>query len=154
MDDATYILAKTIANEAGVCGVYVMIAVAWVYSRNPRMTGTYGPREPGPLELWVASNWWRLPDYSMGASFVFSDSDLEIPAVQEILRNTGPPRRVPCRYGLGLNFAPTLCEPVDCLLGSVPEYARPFIRIPRRLQEVRRKDAPLRPPNLQPPVPQ
>ncbi len=102
--DSTYLLARTLANEAGVCGVMAMVAVAYVWSRNPRMTGTYGPREPGQVEWFVARTWHLWPDFSKGATFVFSDQDLRLPAVQDIIRNHGPPFRIPCAGGLGLNF--------------------------------------------------
>ena len=118
-ESSTYLLARTLVNEAGVCGIMGMVAVAYVWTRNKVMYGSYGPVEPTDDALFVARYWSEFPDYSRGAKFVFSDEDLRDWRVQNIIRNHGPPWRMECAGGLGLNF-----------VGSRPQRAlldRPWV---------------------------
>lgn len=76
-------LAWVIQGEAGICGLQAMLAVAWVYSRNPRF---YGRAAPGPLAAFVAEHWREFPDPTDGAVFLVNDLDLRDPRVQAFAR--------------------------------------------------------------------
>lgn len=93
---------EVIAGEASLCGLEGRLAVAHVASRNGRWTGW---ENPTPLDIHVARHWDRYPDPTRGSRFLFSDQDLMRADVQSLIagRETG---RIPCKYGLGLNYVP------------------------------------------------
>lgn len=99
--DYSIVPPEVLMGEAGICGFWAMVAVAWVYQRNPRMHGCQPPND----EALMAAAWWQyFPDPSKGARFVFSIPDMRLPAVGEIVRDLGPPRaRFSCAVG-GLVF--------------------------------------------------
>ena len=102
MDELLMAPAEVLMGEAGVCGFWAMVAVAYVYNRNQRMNGWQAQVS---AEARLAAAWWRyLPDPSRGAWYVFSRQDLGLESVREIVRERGPPRaRFRCLVG-GLTF--------------------------------------------------
>jgi hypothetical protein len=91
-------LAHVLMGEAGICGPLGMLAVAWVYSRNPIM---YGFSTPNKDAAWMSVWWSALPDPTQGATMIFSNSDLELPQVQRLIRDKSPTLHLDCE-GLGL----------------------------------------------------
>jgi hypothetical protein len=84
----TEILAHVIMGEASLCGFGAMLAVAWVYQRNPTM---YGWQPPSALALWTALMWRWFPDPTDGARYLVSNSDLQRPAVRSFTTDRGSP---------------------------------------------------------------
>lgn len=82
------IIAHIVQGEAGICGVWAMLAVAWVYSRNPTM---YGWDAPSLLATTVSMFWQMLPDPTGGAFYLVNDLDLLREDVQSFTLARGPP---------------------------------------------------------------
>lgn len=95
---------EVLMGEAGICPYYVLLAVAWVYSRNPVMYGWSDHTDP--IADFLAANYWKMSDPSLGASFIFSYQDLKTEKVQKLIIKLGrePRADYPCRSGLGLVF--------------------------------------------------
>jgi len=95
----TEVLARVITGESGVCGLYGMLLIAWIYSRNQTM---FGDADPGFLADFVAHFWMLMPDVGHGSRFVFSKQDMAKASVRAIVADRGPPIIVRCRGGLEL----------------------------------------------------
>lgn len=96
---------EIIMGEGGlVCGPYVLLAIAWVWSRNPRMYGWHD--NPSATAEWIAENYWKLPDPTNGATLMFSNADLEKPRVKALLDELDkrPKERMKCDGGYELVF--------------------------------------------------
>ena len=95
-------LAHILMGEAGTCGMVGLLAVAWVYSRNKHMNG-YSSYTSVQADF-IARFWYRFPDVTNGRKFVFSESDMRLPAVQRLIKIEGrsPPVVVECQKGLRL----------------------------------------------------
>ena len=110
-------IAHVVYAEAGpLCGPIAMIAIAWVYSRNPVMYGKYAPVEPNPMAYQIAQVWQYVPDPTYGAYYAFSGEDLLDPRVQAIVAKTGDPTLViECRGGGSLHFYrdPWMSPPIE-----------------------------------------
>ena len=92
---------QLLMGEAGICGFMAMIAVAYVYQRNPVM---YGWQEDFSDEAKAAALFWPwFPDYSYGASYVFSFRDMRTKAVRLLIRGKWPKIVFRCQVG-GLVF--------------------------------------------------
>ena len=102
MTDLWGVPPEVIMGEAGICSFLAMVAVAYVYQRNPQMNGWHDcPNDRARL---AAGLWWLFQDPSRGARFVFSVDDLRLKGVREIVQGVGPPRaRFRCAVG-GLVF--------------------------------------------------
>jgi hypothetical protein len=102
MSEALLVSPEILMGEAGTCGFWAMVAIAYVYQRNPRMNGW---QNETTLQARLSARLWPvLPDPSRGARYVFSVSDLKKEAVMGIVKETGPPKRVvECTAG-GLFF--------------------------------------------------
>lgn len=96
-------LAYTIMGEAGMCGISAMLAVAWLYSRNPIM---YGSAPPSLAATWIAGNWQMLADPVPGSIAMFSAQDLELARVQQLITKMQlkPLRRFDCGNGFAIIF--------------------------------------------------
>jgi hypothetical protein len=96
-------LATIIAGEAGMCGISAMLAVAWLYSRNPIM---YGSAPPTPSATWIASNWQMMADPVPGSIAMFSAHDLELLRVKQLIAKMDlrPLREFDCGNGFALVF--------------------------------------------------
>jgi hypothetical protein len=89
MSEVILVPPEVLMGEAGICSIWAMIAVAYVYQRNQHMNGW----QPPSAEAKFAAGAWRfLPDPSQGARFVFSQADLGCQAVQAIVKGLGPPK--------------------------------------------------------------
>ena len=88
MDKILFVPPELLMGEAGICGFWAMVAVAWVYQRNQRMNGWHdSPSEQASL---AAALWPILPDMSGGSRYVFSAEDLAGSGAREIA-GPGPP---------------------------------------------------------------
>lgn len=74
---------EIIAGEAAICTFHAMLAVAWVYSRNPRFYGWSD--EPGRMAQWIARYWYLFPDPTRGATNLFSAADLKQEKVRRLI---------------------------------------------------------------------
>jgi len=101
MDES--ILAQRIMGEAGMCPLMAMLAVAWLYSRNPIM---YGWSPPNDTATWLAYNWRELHDPVPGSLAMFSLHDLELARVKQLIAKMQlrPLQRYDCGGGYGLVF--------------------------------------------------
>jgi hypothetical protein len=88
---------EILMGEAGLCGFWAMVAVAYVYSRNDQMNGW---QDRPSVQANLAAMFWRyLPDVSRKAHYVFSAEDVAGGAVQGLV-GRGPPKIVwPCEVG-------------------------------------------------------
>lgn len=91
---------EIIMGEASLCSFWAMVAVAYVYQRNPRMNGRQQPDIKATL---AAALWSALPDTSRGAKYVFSLQDLERKEVGRIIKDKKVRVIYPCSVG-GLVF--------------------------------------------------
>lgn len=91
---------EMLMGEAGICSIWAMVAIAWVYQRNQRMNGW---QEPSPQAIMASALWPMLPDTSAGANYVFSAEDLEREDVKEIVGDARPRAVWRCSTG-ALNF--------------------------------------------------
>lgn len=92
---------EIIMGEAGICSLSAMIAVAYVFQRNPVM---YGWQEKVSNEARAAALFWRwLPDTSNGARHMFSFADLRQDKVRRIIRGKRVKAVFRCKIG-GLVF--------------------------------------------------
>lgn len=98
MNELFAVPPELLMGEAGICGFWAMVAVAYVYQRNPAMNGW---QDIVSDEALLAAGFWPfLPDPTDGARFVFSAEDLELEKTKQIVRETGPPKAVfPCVVG-------------------------------------------------------
>lgn len=87
MDISISELAYTIQGEAGACPLVVMLAVAWIYSRNDTM---YGHAKPSSEALFIARIWQSIPDPVPGKYFIFSRQDLKQKRVRQLIKNREP----------------------------------------------------------------
>jgi hypothetical protein len=89
---------EILMGEAGICGFWAMVGIAYVYQRNPRMHGWQD--QVNIKALGAAILWPVLPDPTQGARYVFSASDLDRRRVRAIIKQTGPPKwMVKCEIG-------------------------------------------------------
>lgn len=91
-----FVPPEVLMGEAGICSIWAMIAVAYVFQRNPRMRGY---QEPDLRANLVAGLWPFLPDLSGGAKYVFSLADLKKEAVKRIIKDKEQKAVFPCVKG-------------------------------------------------------
>jgi len=95
--------AALIEGEAGICGWEGKIAVAHVYQRNSNWNSNSRAR-PTRESIRAGIEWPYEKDYSNGAVYLWSLSDVQLPAVQAIIRQEGlrMVSYIKCRGGLAL----------------------------------------------------
>lgn len=104
---AIYLLARLVAGEAGTCGLDGKLAVANVALNRAAAGidgGWYGDAEPTAVDLAVATYAKQLNDITHGAIFLFSDDDLRLPAVQQIVAGRVPTGVFRCRSSSLFSF--------------------------------------------------
>jgi hypothetical protein len=97
MVDYNFVPPEIIMGEASLCGFWAMVAVAYVYQRNPKMNGWQ--EMPNIKATLAAMLWPALPDTSLGAKYVFSSQDLETRKVDQIIKDKKARAIYPCLVG-------------------------------------------------------
>lgn len=96
-----YVPPETIMGEVGfLCSFQAMVALAWIYQRNPVFYGENA--DISFMALLVGWSWFVFPDYSNGAEFLFSEADLHQTRVQRLVEGMSPKAIFLCQGGYRL----------------------------------------------------
>lgn len=104
-------IAHIIQAEASTCGIIGMLAVWFVFQRNPTF---YGYAEQTSLEAWwVVLHAEEYSDPTKQSHYLVSLQDLEKPEVREYTSERSPPNSIfLCAGGLALLAYPLREEPL------------------------------------------
>jgi hypothetical protein len=101
MIEYQFVPPEIIAGEASICSLWAMIAIAYVFQRNPKMNGWDSDPD---LRAFFASRFFHLlPDTSGGAKYAFSIQDVAAGAAVVAVGEQPPKVVYPCVRG-GLAF--------------------------------------------------
>ena len=97
----TPILSWTLQGEAGTCGFYAMVAIAYALTSG-RAGPFYGHQAPDDMAVFVANWWFFFADPTPTARYFFSREDTHKPAVQRIVGHDPPVAVFECAGNLRL----------------------------------------------------